>query len=63
LTFRITHTADGFNVRYVNTDERWSESQGTLAAKTAEAYVVPLTSTKGFKGKLHLAVRSLKAKP
>lgn len=59
LTLRITRTADGFNVRYVNTDERWSESTGTLAQKTDEGYVIPLSSSKGFKAELQLAVQNV----
>jgi len=59
LTLRITRTSGGFNVRYVNTDEKWSESSGALADATAEGYVIPLSSSKGFRGKLHLAVQSV----
>lgn len=59
LTFRITRASDGFNVRYVNTDEKWSESPGRLAQKTADGYVVSLSSNKGFKGNLHLAIQNV----
>src|SRR5690606_35055130 len=57
LTLRITRSTSGFNVRYVNTDERWSESQGTLATVTPEGYVIPLSSTKGFNADLILTVQ------
>ena len=57
LTLRITRSTSGFNVRYVNTDERWSESQGTLATATPEGYVIPLSSTKGFNADLILTVQ------
>lgn len=59
LIIRITRTAEGFNVRYLNTNEKWSEATGTLANKTADGYTVPLSSNKGFKGNLQLAVQSL----
>lgn len=63
LTIRVTHTADGFNVRYVSTDNKWSESTGTLADQVKAQYVIPLSSSKGFKGKMLLVVKSVEAAP
>lgn len=57
LTLRITRSSTGFNVRYVNTDERWSESQGTLATATPDGYLIPLSSAKGFSADLILRVQ------
>ena len=57
LTVRMTRTANGFNVRYVNTDEKWSESLGTLATPTDEGFMIPLSSAKGFSAKLLLVVQ------
>lgn len=54
---RITSTETGWNVRYLNTDERWSEHAGILAEQHADGYSIPLTSRKGFKGTLWRAVQ------
>ena len=56
MVIRATQTAEGWNLRYVFADERSSESQGTLAGRDGEDYMIPLSSPKGFKGQLRLAV-------
>lgn len=53
LTLRITDTA----VRYVFTDEMWSEHNGRLAERDKEDFIVPLSSKKGFSGRLRLKVQ------
>ncbi|MCO6413332.1 MAG: hypothetical protein J5I92_11345 [Thiogranum sp.] len=57
VTLKVTQTQGGFNVRYLRTDERWSEGTGTLAEQVGENYFIPLSSGKGFKGRLWLAVQ------
>lgn len=57
ITLKVTQTQGGFNVRYLRTDERWSEGTGTLAEQDGENYFIPLSSGKGFKGRLWLAVQ------
>lgn len=59
LTFRITRSADGFKLRYLNTDEAWSEGTGTLAEESEAGFTVPLSSAKGFKAKLLLKVEGV----
>lgn len=61
LTIRVTHGAEGFNVRYVSTDNKWSESTGTLAELMNGHYVIPLSTSKGFKGQLLLDVEAVEA--
>lgn len=61
LTLRITHGANGFAVRYVSTDDKWGESTGTLADRVDGHYVIALSSSKGFKGQLLLAVKAVAA--
>jgi pimeloyl-ACP methyl ester carboxylesterase len=57
LTLRATQTADGFNLRYLRTDENWSENTGTMAEqRDKQAYAIPLSSDKGFKGTLVLKI-------
>ncbi|MFN2309932.1 MAG: esterase/lipase family protein [Gammaproteobacteria bacterium] len=61
LTLRITQTATGYNLRYLHTDERWSEGTGRLAEQVGEDYLIPLSSQKGFKGRLRLRVQRVDA--
>lgn len=57
LTLKSTPTKAGWNVRYLNTDERWSEGAGTLAEQDKQGYVIALSSKKGFRGSLRLTVQ------
>jgi hypothetical protein len=57
LTLRTTPTEDGWNVRYLRTDEDWSDGGGTLAEKDGDDYVIPVASRKGFKARLRLSVK------
>lgn len=59
ITLKATPTADGWKLRYLLTDEKWSEGTGTLAEFRDGEYIVPLRSAKGFKGNLRLAVTAV----
>ena len=59
LTLRVTPTPDGWNVRYLRTDERWSEAMGTLAEWDGTHYWIALSSQKGFQARLRLEVHRL----
>ena len=54
LTLRATPNGSGWTLRYNRTDERWSESGGTVADMDGADFIVPLDSAKGFKGRLRL---------
>lgn len=57
LTLRLTRTPDGFNLRHLSADERWSEGAGVLAERLRDGYLIPLASGKGFRGHLYLQVQ------
>ena len=57
LTIRATPTKDGWNLRYLLTDERWSEGTGTMAEWDGTYYWIALSSEKGFKARLRLQLR------
>jgi len=57
LVLKARQAQDGWSVRYLHADERWSEGTGTLAEQEGEDYIIPISSQKGFKGQLRLAVR------
>lgn len=57
LTLRITPTTQGWNVRYLRTDERWSEAAGTLAEWDGTHHWIALASPKGFGARLRLDVQ------
>lgn len=57
LTIRATPTNEGWNVRYLRTDERWSEKMGSMAEWDGNYYWIALTSQKGFKARLRLQLR------
>lgn len=63
LTLRATPTAQGWNVRYLHTDERWSEGMGTLAEGDSTHYWIALSSQKGFKARLQLEVQRIAPDP
>ena len=60
LVIRATQSGDGWNVRYLFADERSSEALGTLAVQEGDAYVIPVSSQKGFKGQLRLMVQRVR---
>jgi hypothetical protein len=57
VVVRATRSGDGWNVRYVLADEQSSEGLGTLVESQPEGYLIPLSSQKGFKGRLRLTVQ------
>ena len=57
LTLRLSRTADGFAVRYLSAEEKWSEATGTLAVQDGAGYRILLASPKGFRGTLQLDVQ------
>jgi hypothetical protein len=59
LVIKATPSDDGWNLRYLYADERSSEATGTLATRDGEDYLIPLSSQKGFKGTLRLAVQKV----
>lgn len=54
LTVRATRSDHGWSVRYNFTDDRWSESRGSAVETDDDGDFIPLSSSKGFKGKLRL---------
>jgi hypothetical protein len=61
ITVKATQTRNGYNVRYVATDENWSEARGTRIDRKDDYYYIPLISKKGFKANLRLAVQPIPA--
>ncbi|MBE0557067.1 MAG: hypothetical protein IH628_07520, partial [Proteobacteria bacterium] len=55
VVVRATMDDGGWKLRYVFADDNWSEKTGTLVENDAAGPFIPLTSAKGFKGKLRLA--------
>jgi hypothetical protein len=58
LTVRATPAGDGWNLRYNLSDDRWSEGRGSEVESDAIGPFIPLTSPKGFRGKLRLRYRA-----
>tara|TARA_R110002072_G_scaffold96366_2_gene211946 strand:+ start:4269 stop:5813 length:1545 start_codon:yes stop_codon:yes gene_type:complete len=58
ITLRATIDDDSWNVRYVMSDDNWSENRGRDVEEDDSGWYVPLSSPKGFKGKLRLGYRS-----
>lgn len=54
VTVRLTLNSDSWNVRYVFSDDSWSENLGKDVEKDKDGWFIPLSSLKGFKGKLRL---------
>lgn len=54
LTVRATKNDDGWTVRYNFADDRWSESRGAEVEADERGPFIPLSSAKGFKGRLRL---------
>lgn len=57
LTLKMTPAGDGWNLRYVTTDEQWSERGGSKAEPDGDSYVIPLSSKKGFKAQLRMILQ------
>ena len=58
VTIRATLAEDGWNLRYVLADDHWGESRGTDAPRDGEDWLIPLSSPKGFEGRLRLTART-----
>lgn len=56
LTLRLRRTQEGFVVRYLSSEEKWSEATGALAEQAGDGFRVPLRSAKGFRAELKLVV-------
>jgi hypothetical protein len=54
LTVRATRNEDSWNVRYIFSDDDWSENRGRDVKRDEAGWYIPLASRKGFKGKLRL---------
>lgn len=54
VTIRATRDGDNWRIRYNLTDQSWGESRGSGAEADALGFYIPLSSRKGFKGKLRL---------
>ena len=57
LTLKMTPVGDGWNLRYVTTDEQWSERGGSKAEPDGDSYLIPLSSKKGFKAQLRMTLQ------
>lgn len=58
LTIRATRGDNGWSLRYIPSDEFSSEGRGRLAETDDRGFSIPLSSRKGFRANLHLALRS-----
>lgn len=56
LVVKATRNGDDWNVRYLLADERSSEGLGTLVTPEGTDFLIPLSSQKGFKGRLRLTL-------
>lgn len=56
LTLKLTLTPEGFRLRYLSSDDNWSENLGRLVEPEGDQYLIPLASSKGFRGQLRLNV-------
>ncbi|MCW8907501.1 MAG: hypothetical protein OQL28_09630 [Sedimenticola sp.] len=61
LTIRATRGDEGWSLRYIRTDESFSEGRGRLAESDDDGFSIPLTSRKGFRANLHLELQSTEA--
>lgn len=57
LTVRATITDDGWNIRYIPTDEQWGEKLGKDILSDDKGLYIPLSSKKGFEAKLYLDIK------
>lgn len=57
LTVRATATDSGWNIRYIATDEEWGEKRGKDVSEDTKGYYIPISSKKGFSGKLYLDIQ------
>lgn len=58
LVVRATPQADGsWRLRYIESDEAWAEGRGGDAETDDQGVYIPISSRKGFRAKLRLALR------
>lgn len=57
LTVRATISDDDWNIRYILTDEEWGEKLGKDIQSDSNGDYIPLSSKKGFEGKLYLDIQ------
>lgn len=57
LTVRATIADDGWNIRYIPTDEEWGEKLGKDVLTDDKGIYIPLSSKKGFEAKLYLDIQ------
>lgn len=57
LTVRATINDDGWNIRWIPTDEEWGEKLGKEIQSDSKGVYIALSSKKGFKGKLYLDIQ------
>ena len=60
ITVRATITNNGWNIRYIPTDEEWGEKRGKQIHSDEKGIYIPLSSKKGFDGKLYLDIKPWK---
>jgi hypothetical protein len=58
LTIRATRDGDDWNIRYNLSDDTWSESRGRKVETDEKGLFIPVSSAKGFEGRLRLMPRS-----
>ncbi len=58
IVVAAAETKDGWSIRYNLADEEWGEDKGTPAERDAKGWSIPLSSQKGFKGRLRLRPRA-----
>ncbi len=58
LAVRATPRRDEWHIRYNLTDDSWGENAGSAAEGDAKGTFIPLSSKKGFRGKLRLKISS-----
>ncbi|HEX8778110.1 MAG TPA: hypothetical protein VF738_08310, partial [Rhodanobacter sp.] len=56
LVVKATRNGNDWNLRYLFADERSSEGLGTPVTREDADFLIPLSSKKGFKGRLRLTV-------
>lgn len=58
LTVRATIADEGWNIRYILTDEQWGEKLGRDVPSDEKGVYIPLSSKKGFEAKLYLDMQA-----
>lgn len=58
ITIRATINSGSWNVRYVMADDNWSENRGRDVEEDEDGWYIPLSSQKGFQGKLRLKYKN-----